>query len=162
MSARLLAPIAISSLLFLGCFGASTWQLGGLDPNILHLQLTYSETAFRTVLACWGEDGVARFESHFAWDFGTLASYAVFGNTVGRWIVERVREAGLAATLLPWLLAVAAIADFAENILHLRFIGAAAAQPDPMLFPLAGACATAKLVLLAAWLLLALMLLRRR
>lgn len=161
MNARLLATIAVSFVLFAGGLVASAWTLAGLHPNILYLQLTFSEDAFRTVLEAWRPEGVARFRSHFAWDYGTLASYAVLGNAAGRWLVERVRATGPVAMLLPWLLAVAAIADLAENLLHLRFIGAASGLLAPMLYALAGACVSTKLALLLGWPLLAAFLLLR-
>jgi len=161
VNARLIATIAVSFVLFAGCLVASAWKLGRLDPNILHLQLTFSEDAFRAVLEAWRPEGVARFRSHFAWDYGTLASYAVFGSTAGRWVVEQVRTTGPAAMPLPWLLAVAATADFAENLLHLRFIGAASGELAPVLYVLAGTCASTKWALLLGWPLLAAFLLLR-
>lgn len=161
MNAGLLATIAGSIALLAGCFVASTWKLAELHPNILHIQLTFSEDAFRTVLEAWGPEGVARFRSHFVWDYGTLASYAVLGNAAGRWVVERVRATGLVAMLLPWLLAAAAIADFAENLLHLRFIGAESGQLAPTLYALAGACSSTKWTLLLGWPFLAAFLLLR-
>jgi len=157
-----LATMAMSFAIFVGCFAASAWKLDKLDPNIFHLQLTFSEARFNGVLAQWGPAGVARFESHFAWDYGTLASYAVFGISAGRWVEQRAHVTGLVGPLLPWLLALAAIADLAENLLHQRFISAEIEQVAPMLFALASACASTKLVLLLSGPLLAAFLLLRR
>jgi hypothetical protein len=158
----LLSTIAISFALFVGCLAASVWKLGTLDPSILHLQLTFSEAGFNAVLAQWGPAEVARFKSHFVWDYAALTSYAVFGIAASRWVVERTRVTGIVKLLLPWLLGLAAITDLLENLLHQLFVSAQAGQVAPMLFALAGACASTKFLLLLSWpVLTAVSLLRR-
>ena len=123
-------------------------RLGPLRPNIVRLQLTFSEPSFRQVLVSWGEAGVRRFQSHFALDYAFLVCYAVFGVAAGSWLVTHVAVPNPSHALVPWLWPAAAIFDVVENKLHQALTPAEPGSQPPALFLLAGMAATAKWLLL--------------
>lgn len=156
---------------------ARLWLLGGLSavlfllmashasplqPTVVELQFTYDRAAFLRIVSTWPADGLARFKAHFALDFPFLVAYGSFGYLLPRHTsLLRPLPAAL-RPLLAWSLPLAAGLDALENGLHLALIADVAAAPDA-LFLLAGGVATAKWLLIAAFLLgTALALLLRR
>ena len=144
---RLLLPTAIVSLLL---FVAMVAQSARLDPSVVCLQFTYDRTAFGTVLERWQDAGIARFLDHFWIDFPYLASYGLLGYLVA----TRTRLfAALAAgrrRFFTYCLPAAAVADGLENVGHIYLATRFATAPD-WLFPVAGAIATSKWLLIAAF-----------
>ena len=130
-------------------------RLGPLRPNIVRLQLTFSERSFRRVLTSWGEAGVGRFQSHFALDYAFLACYAAFGVAAGSWLVAHATVPSLGHAVLPWLWPAAAVFDAVENKLHKALTGAEPGSLPPAPFLAAGIAATAKWLLLVGAILVA-------
>jgi hypothetical protein len=120
-----------------------------LSPTIPELQLSFSEAAFRAILARWGSEGLVRFRWHFAIDFPFLLAYGTWGYLLA---TRADLFAGLAGRrrLLAWLLPAAAGLDALENLLHLYLIRSDAGVPA-ILFPLAGSVAAGKWLLIAAF-----------
>lgn len=129
--------------------------LAPLQPPLLALQFTFNPAAFEAVTTQWGPQGVALFRSHLYPDFALMACYALYGVfTVQRTRLFHMRFVPPIFWLA--LMPLAALADVAENSLHLA-ITAAQAQPAPWWYLAAGVSATLKLGLIlfflcvAAW-----------
>lgn len=141
-------------------FAAMALYTSPLDPGIPAIQFTFTEAAFRRVLDAWQDAGVARFRAHFAIDFPFLACYGALGCLLStrtglfRNFTRRVQS--LLAAALP----AAAAADAIENALHLVFLHAAS-PVAPALYLAAGVAASAKWLLIAAFVGLAARALRR-
>jgi hypothetical protein len=148
----LLAVAAVSLLVSAALFVAMRNRLGSLAPNIVWLQLTFTEDAFRRVLDRWGQDGVRRFNSHFPLDYSFLITYAIFGASLGTWIASQAAPGAFGAAWLPGLLPAAALCDAVENRLHQRHLAAAAGSLPRAGFLAAGLAASAKwLLILGFW-----------
>jgi len=135
-----------TALLFL----AMAIQAAPLHPWIPAIQFTYSEAAFRAVLAQWQADGVARFAWHFAIDFPFLLSYGLFGYLLAEHFLLSAQRSALFRLSIVWSLPAAAIMNAAENVFHLYFIKASTAVPA-LLYCIAGLVATIKWLLIAAF-----------
>lgn len=126
--------------------GLAAW-LAPLDPGVVQLQFAATPKAFGAIVHAWGAEGLARYRAHFPADFVLLACYAALG-----WrLVRRTRAfaplAPRTGAFAAWALPAAALADAAENALHLWLT--AAPRFDPAWpYALAAACATAKWALL--------------
>ena len=117
-----------------------------LRPSIPQLQLTFTETAFKTIIDAWQPIGVERFKAHFAIDFPFLLCY----GTLGYLIATRTKifshwPVGI-QFLLAYCLPFAAGADVIENFLHLHLVSNAGHFPEP-LYILAGTSASFKWLL---------------
>lgn len=147
----LLAIAAVSLLVSATFFLVMWYQLRSLKPNVVLLQLTFTEEAFRRVLFLWGPEGVNKFNSHFPLDYGFLTSYAIFGASLGTWISGHT-ESCVASSVLPWLLPTAALFDATEDQFHQRQVVEVAGSFPRLSFLAAGLAASAKwLLLLAFW-----------
>lgn len=122
-----------------------------LQPPIPAIQFTYSESAFRAILAQWQGAGVARFKAHFAIDFPFLVSYAAFGYLLCARLPSRLPAHSVIRSALPWSLPAAASFDAVENLLHLYLVQAAGPIPAPV-YLLAGLVATCKWLLIGGFL----------
>ncbi len=147
----LLAIAAVSLLVSAICFFAIWHRLRPLKPNVVFLQFTFTEEAFRRVLCLWGPDGVTRFNSHFPLDYGFLTSYAIFGASLGTWISGHAASS-VASSALPWLLPTAALFDAIEDQFHQRHVAAVDGSFPRVSFLAAGMTASAKwMLLLVFW-----------
>jgi hypothetical protein len=132
-------------------FAAMAWHALPLQPVIPQLQITFTEHAFRTVLAQWSAADLARFHDHFFWDFPFLVVYGFWG-----WVLVR-QNWGLRHEHPPrgmsgwaWCTPVASGLDALENILHLHLVF----TPGPFHaaeYALAGSVCTTKWVLLISF-----------
>ena len=119
------------------------------------MQLTYSNSAFQTILKQWGPAGVARFRAHFTIDFPFPVSYGLFGYLLAKWSSLFAKQSVFSRSLLTWTLPAAAALDTAENLLHLYLTAGIAANPSA-LYLTAGIVATSKWLLIVAFVLSAL------
>ncbi|MBE2263134.1 MAG: hypothetical protein IAE92_10360 [Burkholderiaceae bacterium] len=140
-------------LLALGLLIGLGWWLRPLQPDIMALQLAFSAPAFRSVLEHWGPQGLALYRAHFGADFVLLILYGAFGwrlaTHAALFKVLSPRRRRWAAAMLP----LAALADAAENALHLLLTTpvALAMPPQAGWIALAAVCASAKWLLLTAF-----------
>ncbi len=140
-------------LLALGLLIGLGWWLWPLRPDIMALQLAFSAPAFRSVLEQWGPQGLALYRAHFGADFVLLILYGAFGWRLAThaafFKVLSPRRRRWAAAMLP----LAALADAAENALHLLLTTpvALAMPPQAGWIALAAVCASAKWLLLTAF-----------
>mgnify|MGYP000848973942 FL=1 len=135
---------ALTLLLFLAMV-AYTWPL---KPSIPCLQLTFSETAFKGILAQWGVAGQLRFRTHFFIDFPVLVSYGIFGYLLASTSPLCKHQTARHRRWLSWSLPLAASLDVLENLLHLHL----SAEPTtqlPALYLCAGLVASGKWLLIA-------------
>jgi len=137
---------AVTALLFV----AMVFHAARLEPSIPKIQLTFSEAAFRSILAQWQPSEVARFKSHFAIDFPFLVSYGLFGYFLCEHTALTRGLPALARSLLSWALPAAAVMDAGENLFHLYFVFAVSAMPVVLYF-VSGVVATFKWLLIAAF-----------
>ena len=137
--ARLIAIVGASTALL---FIVMALHASPLEPSVPQLQMTFSEAAFRTILAQWQPSGVARFAWHIAIDFPFLVAYGLFGYVLYRHGFQSLPVSERTRAILSWTLPLAAVLDAAENLLHLSFI--VAAQAPAVLFFFAGVIATLK------------------
>lgn len=137
---RRAAPFGITALIVFVAIGV---YLAPLEPNILWLQFSFTESAFNGVLDQWQDDGTALYRSHFPADFVLLALYGAFGFLHGRQVAAAHRIGLPLATRLTWALPVAALADAAENGLHLLLSGHSPVA-TPVLYPVSGLAASVK------------------
>jgi hypothetical protein len=131
-------------------FGAMAIQSASLEPSIPTIHFSFSATSFNAVLAQWQAAGVARFTTHFAFDFPFLVSYGVFGYALAAYTHLPRALPAILRRPFTWALPVAALMDAAENVLHLYFVHATAI-PFPSLYFAAGIIATLKWLLIAAF-----------
>lgn len=136
----------VTVLLFLGM----AIHAAPLEPSIPVIQFTFSEAAFNSVLSRWGPDGLARFKSHFAFDFPFLVSYGLFGYLLSRYTSLFKKLRPVARSSCAWSLLAAAVMDATENLLHLHFISGATAIPSA-LYLAAGIAASIKWLLITAF-----------
>lgn len=132
-----------------GLFLALAWYLAPLEPNVLALQLCFTPRAFGQIVHLWSPEQLARFRTHLLADFALLLIYAGFGY----FLAARVAFAAGGRSRARWLLPAAATFDALENLLHL-WLTAAPRLEVYWPYPLAGAAATAKWLLIlafAAW-----------
>lgn len=144
---RIEQGIGLAALLL---FAAIAAYLTPLRPGIVELQLTLNHDDFQRVVDMWGAGGVALFRSHFAADFVLLLLYGSYG-----WLfVSRTplfaQRGAVARKAMQLQLPLAAVFDAGENVLHLSLTASTTAAP--VLYPLAGVCATLKFVLITAFL----------
>ncbi len=136
---------AVTALLFV----VMAMQAAPLEPSVPELQLTFSEAAFRSILAQWQPSGVRRFAGHIAIDFAFLSSYGVFGYVLYRHGFNESRVSGQARAILAWTLPLAAVMDAAENVLHLLFLYTGTVPA--LSYFVAGTVATAKWALIVGF-----------
>ena len=119
-----------------------------LKPRVFRAQLTFSEAAFRRVLAQWTPEGRELFAAHFRADYLFLVAYAGFGFFLARHFAPGpgVLPSWLMLAL-PWLLPLAAAFDAIENILHQRFLSVLPGTLPEIWFAISGAAASAKWLL---------------
>lgn len=125
--------------------------LAPLKPNIVELQLTFSQAAFQHVIDLWQAAGVRLFRSHFVADFALLICYGVNGYLFASRTRLFQHYSLLARNVVILAMPLAAICDAAENCLHLYFT-APNANPASSLYPIAGTSAAIKLVLILIYL----------
>ena len=122
-----------------------------LTPCIPAIQLTFSETAFKAILADWQSAGTYdRFKTHFALDFPFLVSYGVLGFLVSTRTRLFQNFSRPVKSLLSYALPVAAVADAIENLMHLHFLSGAETF-IPAQYLVAGVVASTKWLLILAF-----------
>lgn len=126
--------------LALGLAGANNWALRGLRPSFLAPQFASSRRAFDAIVGQWSDAQLAAYRRWLRIDFATLACYAGFG-----WLWA----AG--STWLALALPAAALADAAENLLHLRLTRPGATSAAEVLYLASGIASTLKFGLIAAF-----------
>ena len=140
---RTVQPSAGFAILAIALLIGLNIYLSPLEPNIFHLQFSFSEQSFKTVLSKWHLDGVDRYQSHLPTDFLFLAVYGLCGWRFGR---ERTRELAKQPelrTTLTWALPLAAVADAAENSIHI-ILTDPSASVGPAVYLLSGATSSFK------------------
>lgn len=144
---KILLLAAVSALLFV----AMAHYTSPLVPSIPVLQLTFTETAFRTILDHWQAAGVARFKTHFFFDFPLLVCYGLLGYRVSTRTSLFRAFPPAAKTPIALAIPVAAAADAVENLLHLYLLYGT--EPfAPVVYFAAGTVASLKWLLIAAYL----------
>ena len=128
-------------------FASMVYYTLPLQPAIPCLQLTYSEAAFKAIIAQWGTDGLVRFRAHFLIDFPVLLSYGLFGYRLSCWTALFARQSAHFHHLMTWSLPIAAALDIGENLLHLYLTSGALAIPAE-LYLVVGIVASAKWLLI--------------
>ena len=137
----------------LGILLALAAYLAPLHPPLVALQFTFSREAFEAVASQWGEQGVALFRSHLYPDFGLMAAYALYGVCSVRY--TRLFQMRFVPPIFWYaIMPLAALADVAENTLHLA-ITVPQAQPQDWWYCAAGVSASLKFALIAFFLLTA-------
>lgn len=126
---------------------AWTWPL---KPSIPAIQLTFTEAAFRSILAEWKPVGIYIFKTHFAIDFPFLVCYGALGYLVSRDTSLLERHTQRVRSLLALSLPVAAALDAIENSLHLLFV-LGPGPFSPSLYFVTGIAATIKWLLIAGF-----------
>ncbi len=121
-----------------------------LKPNIPTLQLTFTEAAFRSILAEWQPAGVYIFKTHFAIDFPFLVCYGALGYLVARGTSLFARHTPRTRSLLAISLPVAAVLDAIENSVHLLFL-LGTGPFSPTLYFATGIAAAIKWLLIAGF-----------
>lgn len=130
-------------------------QLRSVKPPVNRAQLTFSEAGFRDVVRRWSPEQLARVQRHFALDYAYLVAYGGLGLSLAMALQQRgALPSAFAADVWPWLLPLAAVCDALENLLHQRFLREAPGSSPASLFVLSGCAASAKWLLLAAYLVL--------
>jgi hypothetical protein len=123
-----------------------------LEPSIVSLQFSFTESDFKWILGRWQTAGVCRFKAHFAADFPFLVCYGLFGYV----LVARTNTLNAVAprlkSLLIWTMPAAAMADIFENILQLRLLDIKIGL-SPIWYAALGAAATVKWLLLVLFVL---------
>lgn len=138
----------ISALLFI----AMLIYTSPLQPSIPCLQLTYDETAFRTIFDQWKKNGIDDiFRKHFYIDFPVLISYGLFGYLLASRTSLFAALPAVVRRILIRTLPLAASLDAGENLLHL-YLTSGAGQMPPSLYLTAGLVATGKWLLIALFL----------
>lgn len=132
--------------------GLAVW-LAPLEPGIVQLQFATTPKAFAAIVHAWGADGLQRYRAHFGADFALLACYAAFGWRLARRTRAFAALPARARALAAWALPAAALADAAENALHL-WLTAAPRLGTTWPYALAAACAALKWALLLGFVLL--------
>ena len=127
-------------------FAAMVMFTASLHPSIPALQLTFTETAFRTIIDAWKPIGVERFKAHFAIDFPFLFFYGALGYLMATRTKIFSRWPLKTQTLLAYCMPFAAGADVIENFLHWVLVSGTGHFPAPLYF-LAGAAASIKWLL---------------
>ena len=136
--------LALALLLGLGAY------LAPLQPPLVALQFTFSRAAFEAITTAWGPAHVALFRSHLGPDFGLMAAYALYGVCTVRY--TRLFRMRLVPPIVWYaLMPLAALADVAENTLHLALTAPGAQVPDAW-FVWAGLAASFKFGCMALFL----------
>ena len=151
-------PLGLAAL---GVFIGIALYLAPLDPGILWLQFAFTAPNFEGVLRQWQAQGIALYRGHFVADFVLLVLYGAFGFAYGRRRIAAQDTDRTVARLLVWSLPAAALADAAENTLHLLLTDGRPAAA-PALYALAGLAATVKWVGILAFTAAALGIRRRK
>lgn len=143
-------PVVASGLLSATLFVVMATHAAALHPSVVALQFTYDRAAFGAILQQWQAAGIAHFLAHFRIDFPFLAAYGGFGYLLGSRTPIAAKAGTAGRRFLVWGLPWAALADALENLLHLALVRNFATAPD-WLFAAAGLVATAKWLLIAAY-----------
>lgn len=144
---RIVSLLAAATALLFVAMALYTWPL---DPWVPVIQLTFTQSAYTSVLNAWSAADLARFRGHFAIDFPFLACYGALGYFVSTRTALFRHLPPRAQSLLAIALPVAAAADAIENALHLYFLyGTAPVAAAPYLA--AGVAASAKWLLIVAF-----------
>jgi hypothetical protein len=133
----ILGSLAIAMLVGIGIY------LAPLKPNILCLQFAISESQFHAVLSKWKPAGVALYENHFPADFLFIAFYATFGYCYARERTSALRSRPLLLPMIKWALPLAAVADVAEDLLHILLLSSVL-ENFPMVYLMSGISASLK------------------
>jgi len=144
--------VVVAGLVVAFFAGLIGWQLRGLDPGVVELQMAFDARKFGEIVHQWPAADLARFRAHLPLDAGLLASYAAFGwlLAVRTRTFSTLSPAGRrwAALAMP----AAAAFDAAENLAHL-WLTEVPRFGVPWAYPMAAGLATAKWILLLAWML---------
>jgi hypothetical protein len=142
--------LRILSIFMALLFVAMVIHAAPFHPSIPRIQFSFSEVAFRSVLAQWQPAGVARFKRHFIIDFPFLLSYGFFGYLLCKQTSLAVGLSTSRKSLLTWALPFAAVLDAVENVLHLTFISVGKGIPASIYF-MAGVASTFKWAVIVAF-----------
>jgi hypothetical protein len=129
--------------------GFTNWQLRDLSPWHLAPQLTLSQRVFDEIVNAWrmGQK-LERYRLLLYFDFLTLTSYGLGGylwvNDTNFFDPLGAESRGVVALLLP----LAALADVAENLLHLRLTSDYPTRPAAPLYFASGMASRTKFILL--------------
>jgi len=144
---RRIRAVAIASALLFTAMAVYTWPL---KPGIPAIQLTFTESAFRSILAEWKPAGIYIFKTHFAIDFPFLVCYGALGYLISRETSLFERHTRRVRSLLALSLPFAAAADAIENSLHLLFLFGTGPFSQP-LYLAAGIASTIKWLLIVGF-----------
>lgn len=137
-------------LLAAALFTGLALTLAPLDPGVIQLQFAATPRAFAAIVHAWGSDGLARYRSHFGADFVLLAAYGAWGWVLVQRTAVFAAAGRTARAVGAALLPLAALADAAENTLHLWLTAAPRFGADGI-YAAAAAAATLKWAAIAAF-----------
>lgn len=143
MNASSRLSVVLAVLVFAVSQGYLAQLVHQLRPNILFLQLTFDPVRYWAILEAWGDEGERAYREHFAYDFFHLVIYAACGHIVATRSALFGPDACKLASITAWLLPLAAVFDFAENLLQLHLL-AGPAGARSLLIPLSALCSTLK------------------
>ena len=111
--------LRLLALIILALLATLVVYLAPLKPGVLALQLTFTPSAFGSVIHQWSAVDLHRYRSHFPADFALLLAYGAFGivyvRTAASFSATGPRRRLFASLALP----AAAACDATENALHL-------------------------------------------
>ena len=93
-----------------------------LLPNLLALQLSFTETDFNSTLHHWPPENITRFKLHFLLDFPYLICYGALGFLITTRTKFFNYFSHSTKTVIALLLPLAAVADAMENVMQLYFL----------------------------------------
>jgi hypothetical protein len=131
-------------------FSAMAVYTSSLEPGIPSIQLTFTEFAFNSILNQWTASQIEIFKRHFLIDYPFLVCYGSLGYLMANRTALFAGFSRTAVNRLAICLPVAATADGVENSLHLIVIFGAAPSSQALYFA-AGAAASAKWLLILAF-----------
>jgi hypothetical protein len=143
MNASSRLQVVLAVLVFALSQGYLVQMLQQLRPSILFLQFTFEPARYWAILEAWGSDGERAYREHFAYDFFHLFIYAACGRIVATRGALFAPEACRLASITAWLLPLAAVFDFAENLLQLHVLAGPVAARS-LEIPLSALCSTLK------------------
>lgn len=116
--ARRRGALWLSAALVVILAAVVAWMVAPLSPGVVVLQFAWSPRAFGEIVHVWPPEDLARYRAHLPVDFALLFAYGVFGYLLATRtglftpLPPRLRR------LAPSVLALAALFDAAENVLH--------------------------------------------
>lgn len=134
----------------LALFAGLAWQLAPLYPGIVLLEFAFTPRAFGTVIHAWPPEYLVRYRDFLAWNFLFLACYGAFGYFFASRSPLFSQTPSALRSFAVWALPFSAALGAVENALHL-WLTAMPRFGMPLLYAFSGACAFAKWLALAAF-----------